>query len=323
MPQNKNALIRYQIIDRCLRDISSEWTLDAIIQEVSDYLISELGKKKGISKRQIEYDLSFMQSSEGYKAPIEKEKAGDKWFWYYTDRKFSITNSPLDKNDGEKLKEALLILKQFENFPQFRELEEIILKLESKAITNKKQLRPFIQFEKNELAEGNRLVRGLYDILLKNMAIDIHYQPFGKQEMVITIHPYLLKEYSNRWFLIGKNHQSGYIDTYGLDRIIRYEISNEPFIDDVNFYPEEHFKDVIGVSIPRNKDPEKIVLSFSGIQGNYIKTKPLHKSQIILKDTKKELQIEITVIPNYELRKLIWSFGDAVSIISPEILFPN
>ena len=321
MPQNKNALIRYQIIDRCLRDMSREWTLEAIIQEVSDYFITELGNKKGISKRTIEYDLSFMQSSEGYRAPIEKEKAGDKWFWYYTDRKFSITNSPLDKNDTEKLKEALLILKQFENFPQFRELEEIILKLQAKTITNNNTLRPFIQFEKNELAQGNRYLRGLYEVLLKNMAVDVCYQPFGKQERTITMHPYLLKEYNNRWFLVGKNHNSELIGIYPLDRIISFTISNEQFQNDKLFDPDEHFKDIIGMSIPQNQKPGKIILSFTPEQGNYVRTKPFHKSQKILKDNKKEFQIEITVIPNYELRKLIWSFGDAVKIISPTNLF--
>ena len=321
MPQNKSALIRYQIIDRCLRDISSEWTLETIIQEVSDYLTTELGQKKGISKRTIEYDLSFMQSSEGYNAPIEKEKVGERWLWYYTDRKFSITNSPLDKNDGKKLKEALIILKQFQNFPQFKEMEEIVLKLESKTITNKDTLRPFIQFEKNELADGNRFLRGLYEVLLKNVAIDMLYKPFDKPERTITLHPYLLKEYNNRWFLVAKSNNSELIGTYGLDRIISYDISNEQFQNDETFDPEEHFKDVIGISIPTDSKPEKIILSFTPEQGNYVRTKPFHSSQKILIDNKKEFQIEITVKPNYELKKLIWSFGDAVKIISQKKLF--
>ena len=82
MPITKSALIRYQIIDRCLRDISKEYTLNAIIDEVNEYLVVELGYHKGISQRTIEYDLQFMASSEGFNAPIEKEKAVGKWFWW-------------------------------------------------------------------------------------------------------------------------------------------------------------------------------------------------------------------------------------------------
>ena len=120
MPKTKNAWMRYRIIDRCLRD-SRDWTLEQIVEEVSNYLIQELGYKKGISKRSIEYDISFMQSSEGFSAPIEKEKHHTQWIWYYRDKKFSITNSPLNKDDVRKLNEALFLLRQFENFPQFAE----------------------------------------------------------------------------------------------------------------------------------------------------------------------------------------------------------
>lgn len=320
MPVNKNALIRYQIIDRCLRD-NHDWTLEQIIEEVSDYFIHELGNKKGISKRTIEYDLQFMQSSEGYSAPIEKEKVGNKWIWYYTDRKFSITNSPLDKNDADKLNDALIILKQFEHFPQFEDIEEIILKLQSKMVGTKKKPRTIIQFESNPLAEGNKHLRGLYQMVAKKFALDILYQPFGKDAYKVVVHPYLLKEYNNRWFLFGKNNENEFIQNFPLDRIVSYSVSHHDFKEDDRFNPAEYFNDVIGVSIPSNGKTEKIILSFARDQGNYIKTKPLHHSQRILKENKKELQIVLNIIPNYEFKKLLWSFGDSVKIIEPQDLF--
>jgi predicted DNA-binding transcriptional regulator YafY len=320
MPATKNALIRYQVIDRCLRDVNSTWTLEQIIDEVSDYLINELAYKKGISKRQIEYDLKFMQSSEGYNAPIENEKAGEKWLWYYSDRKFSITNSPLDKDDADKLNDALIILKQFEHFPQFEDIEEIILKLQSKTIGTKKKPRTIIQFESNPLAEGNRHLKQLYQMILKKIALELLYQPFGKESFKVVVHPYLLKEYNNRWFLFGKNHQSNLIQNFALDRIISFEVSHHDFIRDDLFEPFEYFKDVIGVSVHPTGKPEKVILSFTVEQGNYIRTKPLHHSQKILKDSKKEFHVEINVIPNYELKKLLWSFGDAVKVIEPQNL---
>lgn len=321
MPATRNALIRYQIIDRCLRDVNASWTLEQIIEEVSDYFIHELGNEKGISKRTIEYDLQFMQSSEGYSAPIEKEKAGDKWLWYYTDRKFSITNSPLDKDDADKLNDALIILKQFEHFPQFEDIEEIILKLQSKTIGTKKKPRTIIQFESNSLAEGNRHLKQLYKMILKKVVIELYYQPFGKEAFKAIVHPYLLKEYNNRWFLFAKNHQNGLIGNYALDRIISFDISHFTFTDSDDFDPIGYFNDVVGVSVTPNVKSQKIILSFSVEQGNYVRTKPLHHSQIILKDNKKEFRVEIKVIPNYELKKLIWSFGDGVKVIEPKNLF--
>lgn len=320
MPKNRNALIRYQIIDRCLSDVNKTWTLQQIIDEVSDYFLTELGNERGISKRTVEYDLEFMQSSEGYNAPIEKEKVRKEYYWYYTDRKFSITKSPLDRRDTEKLNEALIILKQFEHFPQFQDIEEIILKLQSKAIGTKKNPRNIIQFETNSLAEGNRHLKNLYNYLSKQLAIELVYQPFGKESFNITVHPYLLKEYNNRWFLFGKDDNKKQIQNYALDRILSLEVSNKEFEVDETFDPDVYFKDVIGVSVPEIKVLKRIVLSFKPEQGYYIKTKPIHFSQKVIKDNKKECRIELFLIPNYELNKTIWSFGENVKLISPKSL---
>ena len=320
MPQNKNALIRHRIIDECLRDRSKDWTLEDIINEVSRYFIDELGKSEGISKRTIEYDIDFMQSSEGYMAPIEKEKVANRWIWYYTDSKYSIKNSPLDKNDAEKLKAALIILKEFEDFPQFQDLQEMIIKLQAKTITYNASFKPIIQFEKNLKAEGNRFLRGLYEVLLKSVSIKIFYKPFNKPEREFVFHPFLLKEYSNRWFIIGKIHGTDFITNLALDRILSFDISNEPFIDEVSFNPDEYFKNVIGVSIENGKKTEIIILSFKPDHGNYIRTKPIHHSQRILQDNKKEFRIELLLIPNFELKKMLLSLGDGLKIISPKNL---
>jgi len=101
-----------------LKDVNREYTLQDITEEVSNYLIEELGHDKGVSSSTIEKDIRHMRSSEGYGAPIEVEKTASGWFYYYSDRKFSITNSPLDSADAKKLKGILAILDQFRHLPQ-------------------------------------------------------------------------------------------------------------------------------------------------------------------------------------------------------------
>ncbi|MBK7390175.1 MAG: WYL domain-containing protein [Bacteroidetes bacterium] len=150
-------------------------------------------------------------------------------------------------------------------------MEEIVLKLESKTVINCNTVRPLIQFETNNLAEGNRHLRELYKHLSKKSVIKIEYKPFGKEAFTCLISPYLLKEYNNRWFLFGKNHQTDYIQNLALDRIEHIEKESVPFIDDLDFNPEEYFKDVIGVSVTGNQT-EKILLRFNPEQANYVKT---------------------------------------------------
>ena len=73
MPANRNALIRYKTIDNCLRNRRRKWTLDALIEKVSEALYEYEGIVKGISRRTIQGDIQMMRSDKlGYKPPIFK-----------------------------------------------------------------------------------------------------------------------------------------------------------------------------------------------------------------------------------------------------------
>ncbi|OFY96939.1 MAG: hypothetical protein A2491_14240 [Bacteroidetes bacterium RIFOXYC12_FULL_35_7] len=64
-------------------------------------------------------------------------------------------------------------------------------------------------------------------------------------------------------------------------------------------------------------EQQKVILSFTSVQGKYIKSLPLHKSQRIIIDNEDELRIELNVIPNYELSQLILMHGETVKVIEP------
>ena len=72
MPVNKNALIRYKTIDRCLRNKYRKWTLDDLVDACSDALYDMEGITKGVSTRTVQGDIQIMRSDKlGYYAPIE------------------------------------------------------------------------------------------------------------------------------------------------------------------------------------------------------------------------------------------------------------
>ena len=49
MPANKNALIRYKIIDKCLRNKYRRWTIDDLVDACSDALYEMEGITKGLA----------------------------------------------------------------------------------------------------------------------------------------------------------------------------------------------------------------------------------------------------------------------------------
>jgi predicted DNA-binding transcriptional regulator YafY len=80
---------------------------------------------------------------------------------------------------------------------------------------------------------------------------------------------------------------------------------------------EWYFYDIIGVTKKIDDELQTIKLWFSPNQAPYIITKPIHPSQKI-KNSEDGLEVTINVVPNYELEKLILSFGESVKVISPK-----
>ena len=108
MPANKNALIRYKTIDRCLRNRFRRWTIDDLTEACSDALYEMEGIMKGVSVRTVQGDLQIMRSDKlGYNAPIE---VYDRIYYRYADTDYSISDTPLTEEDCDLLKEAVELL---------------------------------------------------------------------------------------------------------------------------------------------------------------------------------------------------------------------
>ena len=133
-----------------------------------------------------------------------------------------------------------------------------------------------------------------------------------------TIHPYLIKQYNNRWFLFGKNaSKNGGISNLPLDRIENIAESGVPYEEDDGTL-QQMLDSIIGVTIERDAKIEEVKLKFSEQRFPYVQTKHLHKSQKTIDD--QECIIQISVIPNKELEALILQYGNDVEVLSPESL---
>ncbi len=331
MSLNKLALIRYKTIDECLQNRYRNWTLEDLIDKVSDAIYEYEGIDSGVSKRTIQADIQIMRSDKlGYNAPIIVK---DKKFYTYEDKNYSISKTIFNDKNIEKIKESLEILKQFGDFALLEGVGDAILKLDSQ-LTNKlknpseKDKKKFIQFENNQLLKGLEHLLPLYNATSQQKTLKIIYHSFkamkkGNLPQESIFYPYLLKEYRNRWFLIGKEKEKNGISTFALDRIVSFSIlSQEPFCDtDVDF--EEYYNNLIGVTKSIEQKTERVILQIQKNDMMYILTKPLHPSQKVLEEFEDSILISLDVILNFELEKEILALTDVLKVISPRLLVRN
>lgn len=319
MSINKLALIRYKTIDNCLQNRFRKWTLEDLIEACSEALYEYEGITNGVSRRTIQLDIQNMRSEKlGYNAPII---VTDKKFYSYEDKGYSITNTPITKQDLGTLNEVLHILKQFSGFNYFQELNGMVTRLEDKLYKQKNKGRSFIDFEKNELLKGLNYISPLHKAIIDKQVINITYKSFkSRQNSVIPFCPYLLKEYRNRWFLLGQNRSIKNTLLLALDRIVSFEPNKTQKFVKPEFDVRTYFDDVIGVTKDLKSTPIKVVFKIDSYSAQYIITKPLHSSQTLLEQTDKAYIFSIEVVRNFELERELLGFGEQLTVLSPNNL---
>lgn len=319
MAVNKNALIRYQVLDKCFRNPGKMYFIENLLEECNAALYELNPTSNGIQRRQLFEDFKFMQSEQGWSVPLDKHKFGRKVYYRYSDLDFSINNQPLNETEANQIKSALMILSRFTGTPQFEWVKEIIPAIEDKlGLVNKE--KEVISFDANIDLKGIDFLSPIFNAIINKRVLNILYKDFKSIEpYTITFHPYYIKQYNNRWFVLGNNPER---DTpywnIALDRIENISETNFEYVNtEIDW--EDYFYDIIGVTIPEIKNLQEVVLEFSPEQAPYITTKPLHPSQKH-KIGENGLTVRLNVIPNYELERLILSFGDSVKVISPTSL---
>ena len=130
MPANKNALIRYKTIDRCLRNRYRRWTLDDLVDACSDALYDMEGIAKGVSTRTVQGDLQMMRSDKlGYYAPIE---VYDNKYYRYSDPDYSITNTPITTEGYNLIVKAVNTIKEYRKDGDIDKLDEVLGRVKDK-----------------------------------------------------------------------------------------------------------------------------------------------------------------------------------------------
>jgi predicted DNA-binding transcriptional regulator YafY len=319
MPVNRNALIRYRTIDNCLRNRHRRWTLEDLMEACSEALYEYEGIDKGVSRRSVQMDIQLMRSDKlGYNAPII---VLEKKYYTYEDADYSITNIPLTDQDLNKLTEVVEILRQFKGFSHFSELSGMVQRLENKIYTAKTNQEPVIDFEKNEDLKGLEHIETLYQAIIKKCAVELCYQSFkARSANTFHFHPYYLKQYRNRWFVIGVKKKNTPVLTLALDRIVSIEPCDAKYVPRENFNLPNFFHNVIGVTVNPNGQAENVLLQVDNETAPYITTKPLHHSQQIIEQLPNSLVIALQVQLNFELEREILGFGDHIKVIGPEKL---
>ena len=329
MPVNKDAMARYRIIDRMLADPHKDYTTKDI-----EYAVSRECPK--VSTRMIQKDIKALEEPPFNKSMLRG--MGGRGTVRYEDQSTPLFYQELTEDEADILREAIKSLGRFEGMENFKWLENLRRRLD---MPDKGRERPVISFSKNDVLQiPANLLGQLYSAIARKKVIRFGYRRFqdkGKPFSQVTVYPYQLRQYNNRWFLLcNPVGNADYpfnpeqIFNYALDRMdgkVEY-IEDMDYID-TSVDIDARFDEIIGVTYRKDVEMRDIYFAVKPESVNYIRTKYIHPSQDeVNPETEKDFIRKypslsdckffvISCRPNVELYALFASYGASVVILEP------
>lgn len=321
MPVNKNAFVRYQYLDNLLSDRHHYYDIHELTEIVNEKLFNDGFPQ--VVQRCIEKDINTLEYAP-FNAPIERIVKGGKHCIRYGKSSFSVFTKKMSDEEVGLLCEVLNTIGQFDGLDNFKWLEDFKVGL------NLGERRKIIWFSNNPFLENSNLLGTLFDQISNKVVIQLSYHTFSERTTKsIVFHPYLLKQFNDRWFLVGAEDSEMHILIFALDRIDKIEpIPEKKYVecpDDLL----ERFDDIVGVTLFEDRHVEHILFWVSDISVAYVITKPIHGSQTLFKGKEAALLREkfpnliggaffsVDCISNYELIRELTSYGKELLVLSP------
>jgi len=312
MPHIKNALIRYRIIDRMIRNPYKTYPSKSDLREACEESLFGSTYGDHICDSTIEKDLFAMRME--HDAPIKYSRKHEGY--YYEDPDYTINEIPLSEDELESIRFAVQTLQQFQEVPYFKEFGSAIDKIATRvavAGTEGNETSAFIGFETAYSSIGNQWLPLLLTAIQEKKTCQFTYASFktgiAKERNVLPVY---LKEYRNRWYLISFDLEKSDWITYALERMDGLVVNEAQHLLKEAFNPSSFFAETIGITTEK-KAAERIVLRVNDIASKYIESQPLHSSQEKIGTN----QFVLTVQINEELIRTLLGFMGELQIISP------
>lgn len=318
MAGNKHALTRYRVLDACFSNWMRKYYAEDLIAKCNEALADRYPSgEMGISRRTFFDDLNDLDELVGgYGVEIKRLNDGRKKYYRYDKENFSLFAKGFTEEELQALKENVQTLQRFKGLPSFSWMLSLVSKLEDK-LNVKASVDNILAYEENAGYTGIDWLKDCFDAIVNKQPVRIDYRNFEEKEFKWTIHPYYIKEYNNRWFLIGYNPEYNRLSHIPLDRIDDIEPLHIEYIPNTSTDFDKYFDNVIGTTVV-DAPIQDIRLRFSPKRLQYVLTKPIHKSQKC-SDANAGI-VSLQLIPNRELETMILSFGPDVEVLEPTSL---
>ena len=166
---------------------------------------------------------------------------------------------------------------------------------------------------------GQQHLTTIVDAMREGVALSMTYHSFHREEpSTFEVEPYCVKLFEQRWYMLGKSEGYDELRLYALDRIKALEPTERKFKLPKKFDAAEFFKDYYGIIInDEDFDVEPVALKVDSWQSKYLRTLPLHHTQVEVERNEEYSIFEYRLCPSFDFRQKLLSMGGLVEVLAP------
>lgn len=182
-----------------------------------------------------------------------------------------------------------------------------------------KALKSRLLFE--EIPSGHRYLTTFIQAMQTNQVLEMSYKGFTRPEPhTFRVHPYCLKVFRLRWYMVGLSEEHEEPRIYSLDRIHALTITDDTFTMPTDFDGLAYFKDYFGTLRNTEVAPERVRIEVDAHTANYIRTLPLHHSQKEVEQTPERSVFSYYIAPTFDFIQELRTQGECLKVLQPQWL---
>ena len=169
-----------------------------------------------------------------------------------------------------------------------------------------------------DVPSSHRFLTVIIDAMRDNRRMCISYKGYNMSDYQdMFIHPYCLRLFKRRWYIIAYSEYSKGNRLFMLDRARSVEVMTDSFTMPEGFDAEEYFNDIYGVRQTDRSEMTKVVLKVNANRCDLLRNLPLHPSQKEIETTPEYSIFKVELKPNFDLKQELISYLDALEVLEP------
>ena len=310
----KDYSFREVIYDECFSS-GKEFTREQLMDIVNKRL--EQRDMKPIQSR-----TTFMQDMQEMneklyrlyrKKAIVYEDRHKKRYYRYADGIDGIFNRELTQDEVNSLNEVRNLLLGFKGMPKFDWIDQMLTRLDCN-ITARKEMASF----EGGTNRSAKFLMPLFRAISERQVLDVKYCSFFTDSEDLVLHPYYLKQYWRRWYLMASREGEKEVEPFALDCMVEIQENKTVKFKGTKTSFRKYFEHLVGITMPAEQNVEHIELQVDASLVPYLLAMPIHESQTIrINEDGKSAIATLDVMINYELIQELMFYADRMVVKSP------